>query len=1063
MLKWLAPVAAAILCFLLVQGDLLAQSTVPEKPTGVAASVRGDRTLEVTWDAPSDGGSPITAYDVQYILTSQDETIVNNWTLKDNAWTSTSGALKYLAISLEADEEYDVQVRAVNSTGDGAWSDTATGTPRAKPAAPASVSLAFGDKTLTVTWDEPDGNATITDYDVRHRDLPSGSWSEERLSGPPSNLEHEITGLTNGVEYEVQVRALNVAGEGPWSTPALKETPRRVPETPDISGEPGNGNITLTWETPDDGGDDITRYDLQYVRSDVPDADKDTRWIVINSFVAPGVVMFELSGLENGKSYDVQILARNDVGPSDWSGPVVETPHTIPSSPVISTIVNSADPGTSELTVTWTAPHKGGAEITRYDLRYIQSDAEDKSDANWTTKTGIWTSGTLEYDLEGLPKGVEHDIEVRAVNKAGEGGWSTTYSQTPLTAPGAPALESLEEDDEELTATWKAPGDGGGTAIAGYNLRYIETEAPDKADAHWTEEAFDMSSTDLEHTIDNLTNGTEYDVQVQAVNSRGDGLWSGTLQATPRTIPGAPTLNALTPGKRILTLQWTAPSDNGGATITSYDLQFKESDDEDIPANWDEVSPIWASGDLEYGFKPLDNGTGYDIQVRAYNEAGEGPWSNKESATPREAPGAPKIGSVTPGNAELTVTWAAPNDDGGDDVSSYNLRYIRTGATPQQKDDDAAWTPKAEVGTPTNRADTITGLDNGVEYDVQVQAVNTAGGGGWSDTETGTPRTTPDAPSISTLNSGDQSLTVLWSRPNNGGATITSYDLRYILESEDETDDANWTVEDSVWTSGPLEYDLDGLTNGDQYDVQMRAVNSAGEGPWSGTRRGTPETIPAAPTVDSPEADNRALKVTWSPPTDTGGGTLESYDLRHIRNDATDRADANWTVISPAGSLTNREYTITGLSNGVLYDVQLRAVTDVDPGPWSSTSSGTPRTTPGPVVIDLLNPGNEALTVSWSAPANSGGAAPTSYDLRYILSIASTTDKADATKWTEETEVGTSNSLQETINGLDNGTGYDVQVRAVNPAGDGTWSASSSATPRTTPSAPVIATVTSGR
>ena len=100
-----------------------------------------------------------------------------------------------------------------------------------------------------------------------------------------------------------------------------------------------------------------------------------------------------------------------------------------------------------------------------------------------------------------------------------------------------------------------------------------------------------------------------------------------------------------------------------------------------------------------------------------------------------------------------------------------------------------------------------------------------------------------------------------------------------------------------------------------------------------------------------------------------------------------------------------------------------------------------------------------SLTVSWSVPSDNGGAAPTSYDLRYILTSEDETDDAN---WEIETDVGTSSSMQETISGLENGTGYDVQVRAVNPAGNGTWSASSSATPRTTPSAPTIDTVTVG-
>ena len=72
------------------------------------------------------------------------------------------------------------------------------------------------------------------------------------------------------------------------------------------------------------------------------------------------------------------------------------------------------------------------------------------------------------------------------------------------------------------------------------------------------------------------------------------------------------------------------------------------------------------------------------------------------------------------------------------------------------------------------------------------------------------------------------------------GDEITSFDLRYILTTADETIDSNWTVRTRAWTSGPLRYAQGGLTNASGYDVQVRAVNSEGEGAWSATAVGTP-------------------------------------------------------------------------------------------------------------------------------------------------------------------------------------------------------------------------------
>ena len=100
----------------------------------------------------------------------------------------------------------------------------------------------------------------------------------------------------------------------------------------------------------------------------------------------------------------------------------------------------------------------------------------------------------------------------------------------------------------------------------------------------------------------------------------------------------------------------------------------------------------------------------------------------------------------------------------------------------------------------------------------------------------------PGAVTIGSVTPGAASLTVSWREPSSGTADITAYDLRHIRASADQGVDANWTVVDDAWTagSGPLQYVLVGLTNGTQYGVQVRAVNSVGDGPWSATATGTP-------------------------------------------------------------------------------------------------------------------------------------------------------------------------------------------------------------------------------
>ena len=111
-----------------------------------------------------------------------------------------------------------------------------------------------------------------------------------------------------------------------------------------------------------------------------------------------------------------------------------------------------------------------------------------------------------------------------------------------------------------------------------------------------------------------------------------------------------------------------------------------------------------------------------------------------------------------------------------------------------------------------------------------------------------------------------------------GEPPSSAYDVRHILTSADETADANWTVVQDAWTTGggTLSEDViaTGLTNGMEYDVQVRAENSVGNGDWSPTMMGTLATKPGAPTISTvADGGYGSLTVSWSVPAPMTGGT----------------------------------------------------------------------------------------------------------------------------------------------------------------------------------------------
>lgn len=96
----------------------------------------------------------------------------------------------------------------------------------------------------------------------------------------------------------------------------------------------------------------------------------------------------------------------------------------------------------------------------------------------------------------------------------------------------------------------------------------------------------------------------------------------------------------------------------------------------------------------------------------------------------------------------------------------------------------------------------------------------------------GTPTTAPpDAPVITTTTPGDAQITVSWTVPETGGATITGYT---VLVDDVEYDT---TTETSLVVTG--------LTNSVSYSFTVYATNSVGDGPVSAAVDGTPGEIGA--------------------------------------------------------------------------------------------------------------------------------------------------------------------------------------------------------------------------
>ena len=113
----------------------------------VASATSGSTTsLEVSWTAPDNTGRPgITSYDLQYQVRG-----ASSWTNGPQDVSGTSASIT----GLVPNTEYEVQVRATNAEGDGAWSVAGGGT-----TGTTTPGITVSETALTVTEEDATGGS----------------------------------------------------------------------------------------------------------------------------------------------------------------------------------------------------------------------------------------------------------------------------------------------------------------------------------------------------------------------------------------------------------------------------------------------------------------------------------------------------------------------------------------------------------------------------------------------------------------------------------------------------------------------------------------------------------------------------------------------------------------------------------------------------------------------------------------------------------------------------------------------------------------------------------------
>ena len=537
----------------------------PEKPAAprVTATSGSGWSLEVTWNAPSNDGPPITGYQIRYRETGDNTAVWQQWT---HAGTGRSAKIITIltdlsdtntAVHLDPSTQYEVQVRALNGEGDSTFGDATnwstsgkgtTGASNIRPAFKSTVSVVELEVEENTRSGQNVGSAVEATDEDKHRltytlegpnkdsfSITSGGQIRTRAS-----LNHEerdkyslTVKVNDGQKKNNSVAAKSVTIE----VTDRPEAPSK-PKAPTVSGIPGStDSVRVTWEEPANAGPPITHYSVQYADSG---SGAFTRVEVPTGSADRSVV---ITGLTAGTRYDVQVRAQTPELASDWSssGTGSPNPDQANRNPAFSggsrsfSVAENTAPG-ADVGDLVAALDQDGDTLT-YSLEGVDADSFDIIVTNAAGQ--IQTKAALNHEDK-----ASYSVAVRT--RDGRGGTAAVNVTIRVTdvdgeapdTPFAPVVTAISSTS--IQVNWDEPANEG-PPINDYDYRYKAF-----GDTDWTE-ASNTTISARTVTIDGLTASTSYDVEVRAKNAEGASEWSNPGNGATNA-PGANNLPVFSDG-----------------------------------------------------------------------------------------------------------------------------------------------------------------------------------------------------------------------------------------------------------------------------------------------------------------------------------------------------------------------------------------------------------------------------------------------------------------------------------------------------------------------------------
>mmetsp|Transcript_43003 Transcript_43003/g.99515 ORF Transcript_43003/g.99515 Transcript_43003/m.99515 type:complete len:1770 (-) Transcript_43003:115-5424(-) len=691
--------------------------SLPDRPTGLTATIVGPLAFTVTWAKPADEGLGSGATPNRLLAANAYQLEMS--TSSSFAGTSTftdfnNETLAYPLDGLTKAQRYYFRIFCRNDAGTSVQSVQTDQQAVSLPSVPQNPSVAIStanELELLLTWQLPadtgagDQRFALTSYRIQEaQDATPNSTTANITVGTPGTANQLLTrsGLGQGSLWYYRVFASNLAGESAASDVVVEMsiTKPSAPLSPSLVVV-GDLQLLLTWSAPTDTGNGVGAVSpraLTYYEILVDQTSSAMANTLLPVDTVDGTTLNYTknpSSLVQGTVYYMTVTAYNSAGASPATSVVSETAIAVPSAPLnlAATVSNPL-----QIQLSWDTPTTTGGIGQSYPLQTYR--LMRASTAAFSDEVEIVADLNLTRLETNLTKGASYYYRVFAVNFAGQSAASSTAFQQGIDVPSAPqSMQILHPSELALRVQWALPADTGlgdqtlallrytleqenlfasgtngtfaGSPFAATGPCYLAQDPPCNPA---TVSGIEVPSIELTTSLTQagLIKGNTHYYRIRAVNVAGAGPWSDTVFEQPLVLPSGP-LNIdvkliQLDGAAAYQITWATPLETGsGVNVIGQPVVDQSAagqartgtvyQAQAAPeANWGLPDVVIATTQNFTAYKTgLVDGVVYHFRVAASNAVGYGPWV--EGAT-----SGPNIDSVAPTSGKAAGgVWVTVN------------------------------------------------------------------------------------------------------------------------------------------------------------------------------------------------------------------------------------------------------------------------------------------------------------------------------------------------------------------------------------------------------------------